>query len=178
MNPISFLLISTVVGIGVYTVNEYRKHVKLLKRYNKIIDDIFLITCHPETNESPYLPRFKGEKKIIILFVPYDKIFDEQARQIALLEQSKNPFYMSDARIAELQLQGKKILTPDEAVEVKLLIFQSGSRRCETWEEFTEYCEQEIINDVQPHHEKMQKKNGDWYDVNYHGKRPILTVDS
>lgn len=175
MNPITFLILLCILyGVG-YWAFVRRKHIKLLEKYEHLIDDIYIVSNHPVDNRESFLPRFENEDKIIIVKVPYRDVFLEVKRQIDLLKESGNPFYMSPERIAELQLKGIPILTPEQAVEVKILIFQNGIRRCETWDEFEEYCEGVIMNEVQPRHEGMKEKDNEWYEVNYH-KKPFQTV--
>lgn len=114
----SFLLTCVVFLLG-YTFKKMREWTLLMRMYNRLIDDIYVISKHPDQNWIASIPRFHHDKKILIIHAEYENVFKEVEKQKSLLKRSGNPFYMHPERVGELQAEGERILTPDEAVEVK-----------------------------------------------------------
>lgn len=122
---------------------EYRA-VKTLERYGRRIENIYVVTKHPETGEKPFLGDL-GTIDGLVRFAPYGRATKTMNTEQGLLQQSGNHFWQ----------QGKIDIIP--------IIFQDGVNVNESWGEFEQRVIEEIKQDRAKRHEGLKAQNSVWY---------------
>lgn len=121
-------------------LSETRK----LKKYGARYENLYLVTCHPDTDEQPNLGDLENVPDLVH-YAPYGTLGSSAEKHRKLLIASGNKFYTS------------------KHLRIIPIIFQDGVNVNENWGEFGERAQLEIKQDRAQRHGEIQKKDPGWY---------------
>lgn len=127
------------------------------KRARDRIENVYLVSCHPKTNHSP----FAGPMEEFIEFVPYAEVMKRKNEWEKLLEESGNKFWKN------------KELEERPWIEIVVIFFRHGEFVNEDFDEdFGQRVEAEVRLNRANRHKELAKK-GSWYLREWHGQNCV-----
>ena len=140
------------IAVGGYVFSRMHERSEETKAYNRRIENIHLLTAHPETGAHPNIQRHAGN----YIAVDRDKVFLEAQKLRMRLRESKNPLYLG------IDDEGNTVPT-HLRIDVKPIIFRHGEHCNELWEEYLERAEQEISDSRRATHGEYAEKAREFY---------------
>ncbi len=140
------------VAVGGYVFSKMHERSEEIKALNRRIENIHLLTAHPDTGAQPNIQRHKGNYIVVKL----EDVFAEAEKLRGMLRESRNPLYLGTDD------DGNPI--PNHLrIDVKPIIFRHGENCNELWEEYIERAEQEISESRRATHGEYAAKAREFY---------------